>query len=113
MGKPSKAEASTSDENTANSEPIKLRFRKPKVKLFRTPFEIFREANPEMKWIDARTNFSALKEKKLLKYIKESESIYDAVIFLIISLQKIPDFKTVLVDALQLTPSYPQILVLT
>ena len=62
-----------------NGNQAKVRVKKPKSE-FRTPFEMYREANPEMKFNDARVNFSALKEKKIVKYIKEAEAIYDAVI---------------------------------
>ena len=56
------------------------RIRTQKVKLaYPTPFEVYRKENPDMKFLEARSNFSAFKEEDLMKYIKKAESIYDKV----------------------------------
>ena len=56
------------------------RTRKIEAKTFLTPFELHRAANPKLKFIEARTSFSALNNKKLIKLVKEAEKIYDSVI---------------------------------
>ena len=82
MQKSSAIVAASGDESDLNGTLKPTKSRKtatPSKKEFSTPFDVYKKANADMKFHEARNNFSKLSNKKLLKYIKEAESLYDAV----------------------------------
>ena len=57
----------------------RIRTKRPKNTDYLTPFEIYRRENLEMKFAEARLNFSAFKDNEIIKYVKKAEAIYDSV----------------------------------